>query len=137
MRVLAFLIGPGDFDSLLQLFEFSECFFDLAGWFSAEDRRERRAEFTRGRMVLEGSANHGTPPASRALEAHVARIVKIRSIERSPADHFVFPIGSDLGIPFERHTAGCSQAPVRPPGVEPLYRFDIFEQRRQVLLFPP
>src|SRR5436189_5808126 len=128
MRRLVLLSGPCDFASLHQLFEFSASFFELAGWFFAEARRERRAEFTRGRIVLEGNANHGTPPASRALEAHVARIVKIRSIERSPADHFVFPIGSDLGIPFERHTAGCSQAPVRPPVVEHLYRCDIFEQ---------
>src|SRR3989442_14874186 len=108
MRRLVFLSCPGDFASLHQLFEFSECFFDLAGWFFAEDRRERRAEFTRGRIVLEGNANHGTPPASRALEAPVARIVKIRPIERSPADHFVFPVGRDLRSPFERPTAGRS-----------------------------
>src|SRR5438093_1494475 len=85
-------------------------------------------ESTGGRIVLERNANQGTPPAGRALEAHVSRIVKIGSMERSPANHFVFPVGSDLGIPFERHTAGRSQAPVRPPVVLHLYGHDILEQ---------
>src|SRR5215831_11067162 len=137
MRQLPLIDGDGYLSRLHDLLEFSKRLLNLTSRSLAEQRRQSRPQFPGRRIVLKRDTYYGAASAGCAFETHVSCIVDVRSLERTPTDHFVFTIDHDLRIPLELPAARHLQGPVGQGPVDHINCKDILEQPRKVLQISP
>src|SRR5438045_152101 len=111
MRQFLFSGRRGDLPGFHDLLEFPQRLLDLSRWLLTQQGRQHSPEFTGRRVVLKRDAYYSTPPAGRALEAHVTGIIEVGSRERAPTDHFPFTVYCDFRIPLQGHAARRSECP--------------------------